>query len=70
MSVAKNLAECRSQYKEKEAIFDNEVRDLRNQISNYVREIEQKFMQFKNDLLGRLCTDDFLLYNEMGRRRR
>ena len=59
MSIAKNLAECRSQYKEKEAIFDNEVRDLRNQISKYVREIKQKFMQFENDLLGRLCTDDF-----------
>lgn len=59
MSIAKNLVECRNQYKEKEAVFDNEVRELRNQISSYVNEIKQKFMQFEGDLLGRLCTDDF-----------
>lgn len=59
MDVAKNLTEYRKQFKEKEAIFDKEVQDLRNDIFDCVDKIKQKFFQFKDDLLGRLCTDDF-----------
>lgn len=59
MDVAKNLAECRRKYKEKEAIFDNEVSDLRKQIRNYVDLIRKKLSQFEDDLLGRLDTDDY-----------
>ena len=59
MNVAKNLAECRRQYKEKEAVFDNDTRDLRNQIDDYVNRIRQKFLQFEDDFLGRLDTDDY-----------
>lgn len=66
MSIAKNLIECRNQYKEKEAVFDNEVRELRNQIYSYIREIKQKFTQFEGDLLGRLCTDDFYFTMNLG----
>lgn len=59
MHVAKNLAECRRQYEEKQAVFDNETRDLRNQINSYVSQIRQKFMQFKDDFLGRYDCDDY-----------
>jgi hypothetical protein len=66
MSIAKNLVEVLNQYKEKEAVFDNEVRELRNQISQLTKEIKQKFMQFEGDLLGRLCTDDFYFTMDWG----
>ena len=61
MDVAKNLIEYRKQFKEKEAIFDKEVRGLRNNINDCVNKIQEKFLQFKNDFLGRLSTDDFYL---------
>ena len=59
MDVAKNLIEYRKQFKEKEAIFDKEVRGLRNNINDCVNKIQEKFLQFKNDFLGRFGTDDF-----------
>ena len=61
MDVAKNLIEYRKQFKEKEAIFDKEVRGLRNDINDCVNKIKEKFLLFKNDFLGRLGTDDFYL---------
>ncbi len=61
MDVAKNLIEYRKQFKEKEAIFDKEVRGLRNDINDCVNKIQEKFLRFKNDFLGRLGTDDFYL---------
>ena len=61
MDVAKNLIEYRKHFKEKEAIFDKEVRGLRNNINDCVNKIQEKFLQFKNDFLGRLSTDDFYL---------
>lgn len=57
--VAKNLAECRRQYEEKKAVFDNETSDLISQINSYVDKIRKKFFQFKDDLLGRFDTDDY-----------
>lgn len=66
MDVAKNLIEYRKQFKEKEAIFDKEVRCLRNQINDYVNKIQKKFLRFKNDFLGRLGTDDFYLTMRWG----
>lgn len=58
-NVAKNLAECRRQYVEMKNIFDIETSDLRYQINSYVDKIRKKFFQFKDDLLGRLDTDDY-----------
>ena len=66
MDVAKNLIEYRKQFKEKEAIFDKEVRGLRNNINDCVNKIQEKFLQFKNDFLGRLSTDDFYLTMRWG----
>ena len=66
MDVAKNLIEYRKQFKEKEAIFDKEVRGLRNDINDCVNKIQEKFLQFKNDFLGRLSTDDFYLTMRWG----
>lgn len=66
MDVAKNLIEYRKQFKEKEAIFDKEVRCLRNQINDCVNKIQEKFLQFKDDFLGRLSTDDFHLTMRWG----
>ena len=59
MDVAKNLIEYRKQFKEKEASFDKEVRCLRNNINDCINKIQEKFLQFKNDFLGRFSTDDF-----------
>ena len=66
MDVAKNLIEYRKQFKEKEAIFDKEVRGLRNNINDCVNKIQEKFLQFKNDFLGRFSTDDFHLIMRWG----
>ena len=66
MDVATNLIEYRKQFKEKEAIFDKEVRGLRNNINDCVNKIQEKFLQFKNDFLGRLSTDDFYLTMRWG----
>lgn len=66
MDVAKNLIEYRKQFKEKEAIFDKEVRGLRNQINDCVNKIQEKFLRFKNDFLGRFGTDDFYLTMRWG----
>ena len=66
MDVAKNLIEYHKQFKEKEAIFDKEVRGLRNNINDCVNKIQEKFLQFKNDFLGRLSTDDFYLTMRWG----
>lgn len=66
MDVAKNLIEYRKQFKEKEAIFDKEVRGLRNQINDCVNKIQEKFLQFKDDFLGRFSTDDFHLTMRWG----
>lgn len=66
MDVAKNLIEYRKQFKEKEVIFDKEVRSLRNQINDCVNRIQDKFLRFKNDFLGRLGTDDFYLTMRWG----
>lgn len=66
MDVAKNLIEYRKQFKEKEAIFDKEVRCLRNQINDCVNKIQEKFLQFKDDFLGRFSTDDFHLTMRWG----
>ena len=66
MDVAKNLIEYRKQFKEKEAIFDKEVRGLRNNINDCVKKIQEKFLQFKNDFLGRFSTDDFHLIMRWG----
>ena len=66
MDVAKNLIEYRKQFKEKEAIFDKEVRGLRNDINDCVNKIHEKFLKFKNDFLGRLGTDDFYLTMRWG----
>ena len=66
MDVAKNLIEYRKQFKEKEAIFDKEVRGLRNNINDCVNKIQEKFSKFKNDFLGRFSTDDFHLIMRWG----
>lgn len=66
MDVAKNLIEYRKQFKEKEAIFDKEVRCLRNQINDCVNKIQEKFLRFKDDFLGRFSTDDFHLTMRWG----
>lgn len=66
MDVAKNLIEYRKQFKEKEAIFDKEVRGLRNQINDCVNKIQERFLQFKDDFLGRFSTDDFHLTMRWG----
>lgn len=66
MDVAKNLIEYRKQFKEKEAIFDKEVRELRNNINSCVNKIQEKFLRFKNDFLGRFGTDDFYLTMRWG----
>ena len=66
MDVAKNLIKYRKQFKEKEASFDKEVRSLRNQINDCVNKIQEKFLRFKNDFLGRLGTDDFYLTMRWG----
>ena len=66
MDVAKNLIKYCKQFKEKEAIFDKEVRGLRNNINDCVNKIQKKFLRFKNDFLGRLGTDDFYLTMRWG----
>ena len=66
MDVAKNLIKYRKQFKEKEAIFDKEVRSLRNDINDCLNKIQEKFLLFKNDFLGRLSTDDFHLIMRWG----
>ena len=53
-------------FKEKEAIFDKEVRGLRNNINDCVNKIQEKFLQFKNDFLGRFSTDDFHIMMRWG----
>ena len=66
MSAAEKLIEYRNQYKEKVRIFDNEVADLRREIKETTDEIKLKFSKFKDDLLGRLCTDDYFFEMRFG----